>query len=196
MEAELHFPARKEITKNILIWENVGCALEWFRQKWSLSIAIQGPILCEKAEEIALQLNISTSSNGWTDRFRKWVGLGYWSITGESECGSEDEVEIQRTVVLLTLLAKYEPKDMFGAQECSTFCNLMSHKMCAFKGKSCFGGKWSKYNHCTGQYKHGWIQEDVTTCDWERGEATVLHEWLVHGLARLWCASWSVCCPA
>jgi hypothetical protein len=187
MEAELFLTARKGKTKNIIIWENWGCALKWFCQKWFLNIAIQGPILWQKAEEIALQLSIGPLSSGWTDRVRKWASLGCWTTSGESKCGSEDEVETQRTVVLPTLLAKYEPEEMSGADECSTFYNLMSDKTCVFTGESCFGGKWSKYNHCTGQYKHRWVQEDAT-CEWESRETIVLYGWLVSCLASLLCA--------
>ena len=130
IEAKLFWTARKGKTKNIIIWENWGCALKWFCQKWFLNTAIQGPILWQKAEEIALQLSIGPLSSGWTDRFRMWASLDCWTTSGESKCGSEDEVETQRTVVLPTLLAKYEPKEMSGADECSTFENLMWDKTC------------------------------------------------------------------
>jgi hypothetical protein len=80
-------------------------------------------------------------SSGWTDRFRKWASLGCRITSGEAKCDSEDEVEAQRTLVLPTLLAKYEPKEMPVADEYSTFYNLVSDKTCVFMGESCFEGK-------------------------------------------------------
>jgi hypothetical protein len=97
-------------------------------------------ILWQKAEGIAWQLSVDTLSSGWTDRFRKWPSLGCWTTSGESKCGNEDAVETQRTVVLPTLLANYEPKDMSGGDEYHTLYNLMSDKTCVFMGESCFVG--------------------------------------------------------
>jgi hypothetical protein len=42
--------------------------LEWFCQKWAKNIPVAGPVLQQKAEEIALKLNIDfKASNGWID---------------------------------------------------------------------------------------------------------------------------------
>jgi len=105
--SQAFWTARKGKTKDIIICENWGYALtlilltwriwwatnnaskwqmgfnsvfkglKWFYQKWFLNIAIQGPILWQKAEEIALQFYIGPLTSGWTDRFRKWASLGW-----------------------------------------------------------------------------------------------------------------------
>lgn len=47
--------------------------LEWFRQARTLNLAVNVPVLTEKASEIAKNLNITDfgGSNGWLDRFKK-----------------------------------------------------------------------------------------------------------------------------
>ena len=57
-----------------------GVLLEWFTQKRALNIPIQGPLLKQKADEIALQLNINFKpSNGWLEIFKKRAGLSFKS---------------------------------------------------------------------------------------------------------------------
>jgi hypothetical protein len=123
--------------------------LEWFRQKRALNIPIQGPVLRQKAEEIALKLNTEfTPSNGWLDRFRKRAGLSYRTMSGKSKSVNEEDVGAWKTGELSSPLSKYHPKSVFNADECGLFFNLLPDKTYAFKGESCHGGKRSAVLVC------------------------------------------------
>ena len=79
----------EDIEKNLLVW---------FKQARAANIPINGPILKEKAEEIAKTLNIEfIASNGWIDRMKKRAGLVYKSINGESKSVDFQEVEEWKT---------------------------------------------------------------------------------------------------
>jgi hypothetical protein len=69
--------------------------LEWFQQMCSDNIPINGPILREKANEIALCLNIDNfkASNGWLLRFKLRHDVGYRVVSGESGSVSQDSVD-------------------------------------------------------------------------------------------------------
>jgi hypothetical protein len=114
-------PGRKKLkTSKYEKMESV--LLERFRQKQALNIQIQGPVLRQKAEEIALKLNIEfTTLNGWLDRFRKHAGLSYRTMSGESKIVNEEDVGVWKTGVLPSLLNEYHPKDVFNADKCGLF---------------------------------------------------------------------------
>lgn len=119
--------------------------LEWFRQKRALNLPLSGPIIREKAEDIARRLNVEfTASNGWIDRFKKRAGLVYKSVSGESKSVDGEIVDSWKTTALPSLLAQYKPQDIFNADECGLFFNLLPDKTYDFKGEKCHGGKRSK----------------------------------------------------
>ncbi|KAH7967679.1 hypothetical protein HPB52_001639 [Rhipicephalus sanguineus] len=69
--------------------------VEWLRQARSSGIAVDGAILKEKAETVALRCGIDDfkASNGWLDRFKKRSGVVYSRCCGESASVSSDTVE-------------------------------------------------------------------------------------------------------
>ena len=59
---------------------------EWIHQSRDAAIPLSGPIIQEKAREIAGKLNTDFSaSNGWLDRFKQIHGIVYRQISGESD---------------------------------------------------------------------------------------------------------------
>jgi hypothetical protein len=101
-------------------------------------IPIQGPMLRQKADEIALKLNTEfTLLVGWLDQFRKCVGLSYRTMSRESGSVIEKEVGAWETGMLPSLLSEYRPKDIFDADGCVLFLNLFPDKTYAFIGESC-----------------------------------------------------------
>ncbi|XP_043470591.1 tigger transposable element-derived protein 4-like [Leptopilina heterotoma] len=122
-----------------------GVLVDWFHQARALKIPISGPILCEKAREIAAGLQITdfTGSTGWLDRFKNRHGIVYRQINGESESVSEQDVDTWKTM-LPAMLQNYEPRDIFNADEFGLFFKLMPNKSHVFKGETCHGGKASK----------------------------------------------------
>lgn len=119
--------------------------VEWLRQARSSGIAVDGAILKEKAETVALRCGIDDfkASNGWLDRFKKRSGVVYSRCCGESASVSSDTVE-KWTALLPELIREYKPSDVFNADETGLFYNMQPEQTLAFKGESCHGGKRSK----------------------------------------------------
>jgi hypothetical protein len=137
-------PGRKKL-KSSKYEKTEPVLLEWLTLKRALNIPIQGPVLRQKAEEIAQKLNTEfTHSNGWLDRLRKRAGLSYRTMSGESKSVYEEDAGAWKMGVLPSLLSEYHPKDVFNGDECELFSNLLPDKTYAFKGESCHGGKRSK----------------------------------------------------
>ncbi|KAK8785434.1 hypothetical protein V5799_008202 [Amblyomma americanum] len=63
-----------------------AAVVEWLRQSRSSGIAVDGPILKEKAETVALRFNLDEfkASNGWMERFKKRHGIVFSRCCGES----------------------------------------------------------------------------------------------------------------
>lgn len=120
--------------------------MEWIQDARHANIPLNGPIVQAKAKEIAQLLGVEFSaSNGWLDRFKKRNGLVYKQICGESEAVDLENVNSWRTNILSQYLRKYEPKDVFNADEFGLFFKLMPNKtITTLKGEKCHGGKLSK----------------------------------------------------
>ncbi|XP_037290737.2 tigger transposable element-derived protein 4 [Rhipicephalus microplus] len=119
--------------------------VEWLRQARSAAIAVDGAILKEKADMIALRCGIDDfkASNGWLDRFKKRNGVVYSRCCGESSSVSSSTVE-QWTALLPELIRQYKPCDVFNADETGLFYNMQPDQTLTFKGEGCHGGKRSK----------------------------------------------------
>lgn len=119
--------------------------LIWFKQARSQNAPISGPLLLEKADELAKQMNIKFSANpGWFERFKKRNGIVLKNV-----CGEANDVLPTMTVdwlhsTLPSILAEYDPKNVFNADETGLFYRCLPNKTLSFKGQSCSGGKISK----------------------------------------------------
>jgi len=120
--------------------------LEWFQQARAANLPISGPILKEKAEEIAGRLAIDefAASSGWLDRFKNRHGIVYRQICGEAESVKPDDVELWWSTTLPTLLKDYPLENVYNADEFGLFFKLLPDKSLVFKKESCHGGKLSK----------------------------------------------------
>lgn len=118
--------------------------LEWFKQQRAQNIPLNGSIIKEKAEQIALRLGIEfQASNGWIDRFKNRYGIVYKCVSGES--ASVDKESTDSWVSLLpTLISEYSPKDVFNVDEFGLFFNMLPDRTLTLKGENCHGGKLSK----------------------------------------------------
>jgi hypothetical protein len=54
------------------------------------------------------------------------------------------EAEVWKTEHLPHLLEGYSPCDVFSADKCGLFYNLLPNRTCAFRGEKCHGGKLRK----------------------------------------------------
>lgn len=61
--------------------------LEWFKQQSAQNIAISGPILANKASDLAIQLGVNDfkSSSGYIEKFKARHGIVFKAITGQSQ---------------------------------------------------------------------------------------------------------------
>ncbi|KAH8029604.1 hypothetical protein HPB51_001886 [Rhipicephalus microplus] len=66
----------------------------WFKEVTAASVSIDGKVLREKANEIALALHIDgfQASGGWLHRFKTRHGLVYKSVSGEAKKADETVV--------------------------------------------------------------------------------------------------------
>jgi hypothetical protein len=67
----------------------------------------------------------------------------YRKICGEANSVNVEEVVGWKDTILLHLMTKYSPKDIFSADECDLFYNMLPDKTYTFKEASCKGIKVS-----------------------------------------------------
>jgi hypothetical protein len=120
---------------------------EWFVQQRSKKIPISGPILQEKARQIAESLgdNLGSfkASNGWLEKFRTRHNISFRVINGESSSVDITTVDdwIQR---IPKIIDGYEAKDIFNCDETGLFFKFMPDKSLTLHREECKGGKKSK----------------------------------------------------
>ena len=92
---------------------------KWFHFAQSRKAPINGPVLMQKAEEIAKQLGHHQfkSSDGWFNRWKKKYDLRYTKLYGEASEADEEAVAMWTSENVQELLKKYEPADVYNADE-------------------------------------------------------------------------------
>ena len=71
-------------------------------------------------------------------------GITFKEVSGESEKVTKEMTAPWEETDLLTILARYQLKDIFNANEFGLFYKALPSKYLHFRGKHCFGGKHSK----------------------------------------------------
>lgn len=117
----------------------------WFIQARSSNIPVSGPILQEKALQVAKTLGITdfTASTGWLDRFKNRHSIIYRQICGESN-SVNPEVTTDWKNHISALISGYDPSEIYNADEFGLFFKLMPDKSLVLKNEKCHGGKLSK----------------------------------------------------
>lgn len=120
--------------------------LEWLKFQRSKLTPISGPILREKAAQLAKLLNVNDFkiSDGWLEGFKKRHGIVFRSIAGEKTNVNEGDIHVWLEVTLPNLIRDYKLDDVFNLDETGLFYRLLPEKTLTFKGDSCQGGKKSK----------------------------------------------------
>ena len=82
---------------------------KWFVQARAKNVPLSGPIIQEKALNIAEELHISDfkASNGWLDSFKDWYGIGFYRVSGES-ADVDSEIADKFKERLPEITAKYD----------------------------------------------------------------------------------------
>ncbi|XP_037811648.1 tigger transposable element-derived protein 6-like [Lucilia sericata] len=121
------------------------CVSKWFKQCRNQNIPLGGNTIKTKAEEFAGLLGHKDfkASNGWLDNFKKRHDIGFRKVSGESASVS-DKVCSDWKKLLPSLLAEYEPHNIFNADETGLFFKCAPDRTMAFKSEKCHGGKHSK----------------------------------------------------
>ena len=117
----------------------------WFSLARSQGFPISGPIMQEKAKQIALLLGVENfqASVGWLQSFKKRHLLSLRTISGES--GNIDtSVSEEWKNGLGGLCVGYDPKNIFNMDETGYFYRSLPDKTLQVKAESCKGGKMSK----------------------------------------------------
>ena len=120
--------------------------LMWFKAARAENIPISGPIMQEKARSLAKMLGHAdfTCSNGWLDRFHTRHNIVFRAIAGEGVAVTEEMTSDWMKKGLPDVLAMFEPRDIFNADETGIFYRLLPDRSLTFKGETCNGGKRSK----------------------------------------------------
>uniref|UniRef100_A0A1E1X330 Putative tigger transposable element n=1 Tax=Amblyomma aureolatum TaxID=187763 RepID=A0A1E1X330_9ACAR len=120
--------------------------LRWITDMRDGQLPLSGPLICQQADRYAQKMNIESfsASEGWFARFKERHGLVFRNVCGEKAAVDERRIADWKTTELLQYLARYEPADVFNADETALFFKALPDKTITFKGDPCVGGKRSK----------------------------------------------------
>lgn len=118
----------------------------WFKRARSANFPVSGPILAEKAREIATRMGIENFniSDGWLSRFKRRHGLVFKAVSGEAAAVNRDVCSTWQQGRLQEILNAYDPRDVFNVDEMGLFYKALPSKTLTYKGEACTGGKRSK----------------------------------------------------
>lgn len=109
----------------------------WLKFARAQNIPLSGPLLQSKAENFAEILHIKDfkCSNGWLERFKQRHSIVFKkpSRRGESANVETSNVKEWFSTTLPQILQKYEPRDIFYADETGLFWRLSSDKTVSLK---------------------------------------------------------------
>ena len=110
----------------------------WFKQALSSNVPVGGPLLKTKANELAKQFGINDweASDGWMHWFKQRHGLVFKTICGESASVTPSMTDKWFVDTLPTLIAHYEPKDIFNVDETGLFYQCLPNKTFTFRGEN------------------------------------------------------------
>ncbi|XP_049522088.1 tigger transposable element-derived protein 6-like isoform X1 [Dermacentor silvarum] len=119
--------------------------LTWFAEVTAAGVNVDGKVLREKADNIALSLGIENfqASGGWLHRFKERHGLVYRVVCGEGKKVDQSAVSDWLNT-LPALISDYAPRDIFNADKAGLFFNLQPERSSCVKGQACQGGQKSK----------------------------------------------------
>ncbi|XP_066261743.1 tigger transposable element-derived protein 4-like [Euwallacea similis] len=127
--------------------KTVNTALvKWIEAGRKQNLPISGPVLQQKTLNFAQQLGDKSfkASSGWLEKFKKRYGIVQKKICGESADVDEAHCNTWIQESLPALLAPYDEKDVFNADETGLFFKCLPDKTLSFKNEKCYGGKLRK----------------------------------------------------
>ena len=118
----------------------------WYLLATSRNIYLGGPQLCEKAKQIADELDIShfKALNGWLARWKTCHNVKQRRVCGESGEVRGETVESWKEC-LPEFLQGYSSNNMYNLDETGCFWHALPESGFGNKGVQCHGGKKSKH---------------------------------------------------
>lgn len=104
--------------------EEVEDALwKWMKFAQSRKVPVNGPILCQKALDIAQRLrhDTFTTSEGWLNRWKKRHNLIFTKLQGESTDADTDAATAWTHKEMKNLLENYTPDNIYNADETALY---------------------------------------------------------------------------
>ena len=107
---------------------------QWFTAARLQSIPISGEILKAKAEELSKALAPSTTveswtcSSGWLSRWKVRHNIKFRSICGKNAAVDQEVCDDWKQRKLLPVLRRYDPSDIFNADETGLYWRLLPTK--------------------------------------------------------------------
>ena len=107
----------------------------WFIEHRSQNEVINGPILKEKAEALALSLGYDqwTRSNGWFCRWKLHQIINR-VLSAESNSVNPDHVKTYMSTTGISIVNRYKLSDIYNADETEMFSRLLASEHTASKG--------------------------------------------------------------
>ena len=104
---------------------------------------LSGPLLKQKAEELAKQLEYKNwvCSDGWLHRWKQRNSIVYRTISGEGNLVCPNTIHQWQKDTMTPFLKDFAPDDIFNAAETGVFWRLLPSKTFCFKGETCQDGK-------------------------------------------------------
>lgn len=118
----------------------------WFLDARARNIPVSGPMLQQKAKDFAFihQAEGFAASSGWLQRFKARYQIVGKTVSGESADANDDSIRKWLDEEWPGVLAKYDPKEIFNADETGLFWQMLPRQTLDTRGEKCHGGKQNK----------------------------------------------------
>ena len=123
--------------------EEVGSALFlWFQQKLSQGARLSGPLLKQKATELAAAEGTEfTPSDGWLSRWKSRHNIAYKKEQGEKQNADFPAAQQWKQHIVPAILQAYNRDDIFNADETGLYYRGLPDRGHCIRGDELLGGK-------------------------------------------------------
>lgn len=120
--------------------------MKWLQRANAAHLPVNGTILREKADDLALRLGHEgfKCSNGWFARFKERNNLTYLTVCGESGSADTNVVDDWQMRTLAPLLQEFGEDDVYNLDEAALFYKMLPTKTFAAKDTTVSGRKQPK----------------------------------------------------